>query len=44
MKIKILKLKCKRCNHEWVPTQEDIRMCPKCKSVNWDKEKKDEKA
>jgi len=38
-KIKILKLKCKRCNHKWVPKQEIILVCPKCKSPYWDKEK-----
>ena len=30
-----------RCGHEWVPMnihQEEMpKMCPKCKSVNWDK-------
>lgn len=36
MKIKVTKLKCKRCGWEWIPRGEDIRMCPKCKSVRWD--------
>lgn len=30
-----------RCGHEWVPrdlrSTERPRLCPKCKSVNWDK-------
>ena len=30
-----------RCGHEWVPKglyrDERPRLCPKCKSVNWDK-------
>lgn len=42
MKINIIKLQCNRCGHEWVPTQEEIRVCPKCKSPYWDKEKEDE--
>ena len=36
MKVQIQKLKCKLCNHEWVPRQAKVRICPKCKSVNWD--------
>lgn len=38
-KIKINKIVCKRCEHQWVPTQEVIRVCPKCKSPYWDKDK-----
>ena len=30
-----------RCGHEWVPMkflqEEPPKMCPKCKSVNWNK-------
>ena len=43
MKIQITKLVCKRCGHKWVPKKEEIRQCPKCKSVWWDKEKNDDK-
>jgi predicted Zn-ribbon and HTH transcriptional regulator len=34
-------LKCKRCGHEW-PTKDvtSVRVCPKCHSPWWDKEKK----
>jgi len=39
MKIKLPKLNCKRCGHEWIPKKEEIRQCPKCKSAWWDKEK-----
>jgi predicted Zn-ribbon and HTH transcriptional regulator len=30
-----------RCGHEWVPRNkgERPRVCPKCKSPNWDKPK-----
>lgn len=30
---------CKRCGHGWYPTQPEIRICPKCKSPYWDKER-----
>ena len=39
MKIKIVRLVCKRCGHFWVPKQEDVRICPKCKSASFDKKK-----
>ena len=39
MKIKITRLECKRCHHKWVPKKEEIRICPKCKSPYWDREK-----
>jgi len=42
MKINLekLKLKCKRCEHRWIPKKEDVRQCPKCKSAYWDKERR----
>jgi len=43
MKIKIIKLRCKRCGWEWTPRQQEIRICPKCKSPYWDKERKNGK-
>ena len=42
-RIKIEKLKCKRCGHEWTPRQEEIRICPRCKSPYWDRERKSKK-
>ena len=39
MKIEIIKLKCKQCNHEWIPRKEDVRRCPKCKTYYFDREK-----
>ncbi len=36
--VNLLKLKCKRCNHSWVPRVNGIKKCPKCSSYNWDKE------
>ena len=40
MEIQIQKLKCKRCGHEWVARKPNVRVCPKCKSPYWDKDKK----
>jgi len=37
------KLKCLRCNHEWVPRREEVKRCPKCNSPYWDKPKKEGK-
>lgn len=36
MKINLLKMKCLRCKYEWQPRTDDVRQCPKCKSVKWD--------
>lgn len=36
MRVKVPKVKCLRCGHQWVPNQPDVRMCPKCKSVRFD--------
>jgi len=40
--MKIIILNCKRCLHEWPTKQkpEDVRVCPKCHSAYWDREKK----
>ncbi len=38
MKIQMPKLKCLRCNHEWIPRKldGDVRKCPACQSAYWD--------
>jgi hypothetical protein len=37
---KILGVKCKRCKHSWVLRREQLpKVCPKCKSPYWNKEK-----
>lgn len=37
--MKLLKLKCKRCGHIWIPRKEEIpQRCGKCKSPYWNKE------
>jgi Zn finger protein HypA/HybF involved in hydrogenase expression len=38
----LVKLQCKRCYHVWTPRKQEVRMCPKCKSPWWDKEKSKE--
>jgi len=43
MKVKIAKLKCKRCGYEWIPRKTDVRMCPKCHSPYFDREKQRKK-
>ena len=43
MALKILN--CKRCGHEWASRRPDrVRVCPKCKSPWWDKEKRIKKS
>ena len=37
VRVKLPRLKCLRCGHEWVPQQEEVNMCPKCKTKSWDK-------
>jgi predicted Zn-ribbon and HTH transcriptional regulator len=34
-----------RCGHEWLPRdrEEEPRVCPKCKSANWDRPKQSAK-
>ncbi len=40
MEIKFTKLKCKRCNYEWLPRKEELPItCPKCRSPYWQKER-----
>ncbi len=38
MKLPILK--CKKCGHEWTPRTDDVRVCPKCRSLRWDRDDK----
>lgn len=33
-------LTCRKCGYEWIPRQNDIRMCPNCKTTYWNEEKK----
>lgn len=39
--IKLQKLKCKKCGHEWLPRVEVVYQCPKCKTAKWNVERKD---
>lgn len=34
------KLRCLRCSYTWMPRVEDVRACPKCRSIFWDKPRK----
>lgn len=43
MKASVEKFQCKRCLHSWAPRKEEVRICPKCKSAYWDKERKTNK-
>lgn len=35
MKIKINRIQCFKCKHQWVPRKKDVRQCPKCKTAYW---------
>ena len=43
MKITLRTMKCLRCKHTWKPRKTEIRICPKCKSPYFDKEKGDKR-
>jgi hypothetical protein len=39
--LSIPELKCKRCGHSWVPRRVNLpKVCPKCKSPYWNKDRK----
>ena len=38
--IRLQKLKCLRCDHQWIPRIINIRVCPKCHSPYWNKPRK----
>jgi hypothetical protein len=40
--IKVSGFRCSRCKHEWVPNSPDKKpkVCPRCKSPYWDRERK----
>ena len=41
--LKKFQIECKRCSYRWIPRKMDIRICPKCKSPYWDKDKNSKK-
>lgn len=43
MKHSLKKLQCLRCDYEWYPRNEDVKLCPRCKSYVWWKPRKDNK-
>ncbi len=41
--ITVMGYRCERCSHEWIPrggTEEEPRVCPKCRSPWWNKPRK----
>ena len=38
--IKIPRLKCVKCNHQWTPRNGSVNVCPKCHTKYWDKKYK----
>ena len=39
--IRVLGYRCERCGHEWVPRNDrPPKVCPKCKSPYWDRERR----
>jgi ribosomal protein L37E len=40
MEIKVTTITCKRCGYTWVPRKTDIRLCAKCKTPYFDRERK----
>lgn len=37
IEVKVNKIHCLRCGHEWIPRKSDVRLCPSCKSAYFDK-------
>lgn len=42
MEIKLNVLKCKKCEHEWIPRKTDVRLCAKCKTAYWEMDRKND--
>jgi len=42
IKIAVMGWKCERCDHEWIPHDENKppRVCPHCKTPYWDRPRK----
>jgi Zn finger protein HypA/HybF involved in hydrogenase expression len=38
-----MRLRCVKCDHEWLPRVQEVRQCPRCKTYYWKKKKKDKK-
>jgi hypothetical protein len=36
MEIKLQKLKCIECEHEWLPRVKQPLKCPRCQTYGWD--------
>ena len=44
IKIKLPEQVCQRCGHRWIPRKDEVRKCPKCQSVWWDRPAENEEA
>ncbi len=40
VKVKVNTITCQKCQYTWIPRTSEIRMCPKCKNVNFDRPRK----
>ncbi len=40
MNIELLVITCQRCLKSWTPRKADVRACPKCKSIYFDRPRK----
>ena len=38
MTVQITPCICLKCGHQWIPRIADVRMCPSCRSIRWDRE------
>jgi len=34
--VELTRLRCHRCLHSWTPVHSPVRICPRCKSTQWD--------
>jgi len=32
-------MKCKRCQYEWIGLTKEPKVCPRCKSYSWNKDR-----
>jgi len=41
VKVRSVRMECKRCGHRWIPRGDEVRICAKCKSPYWDQARKE---
>ncbi len=42
-KVRLPRLHCLRCGHDWIPRTERPETCPKCHSAYWHRPRKEDK-